>query len=177
LILAPPHDSPTIAKLFLLLISSQLPYLLPMATFKIGQRVSWVSASGGVEKFKSGVIVAVIPAGALPDSSIRFSYPRPNGRRESSYLVQADNGKRYWPLVKNLRGAAIKMRNTWVGPVAENPPADFGARGTRCVAQWALVDMHTGEIWLADTCRLYRRPTAAELAKIKRGITKMRHSA
>ena len=28
LIVAPPHDSPTMAKLFLLLISSQLPYLL-----------------------------------------------------------------------------------------------------------------------------------------------------
>jgi len=35
--------------------------------FKLGDQVTWTSSSGGHQKTKTGIVVAVVPVGEYPD--------------------------------------------------------------------------------------------------------------
>jgi hypothetical protein len=82
--------------------------------FKLGDKVTWQSQSGGWVATKTGEIVAVIKAGNRPDSK-KFpdlwnpSSPPGWSRDDESYVIRVQKGpksfKHYWPRVKNLRVA------------------------------------------------------------------------
>jgi len=76
----------------------------------VGDKVEWVSQSGGTETKKVGTIVRVVPFLTPPDKYIPLEYPYSLGmygltRDHESYLVKVDGkGNRlYWPLVKYLK--------------------------------------------------------------------------
>lgn len=72
-----------------------------MSSFKVGQRVDWVSAKG---RYHIGKIVERIPAGKLP------SRGKPKWglyRKEISFLVEA-GARLYWPETSRLRLSAVK---------------------------------------------------------------------
>jgi hypothetical protein len=74
---------------------------------KIGDRVTWTSQSGGYQKTKTGMIVAVVPAEINPEYHIprgcRLRYPVFE-RDHESYLVKVTNQSYlYWPRVSGLK--------------------------------------------------------------------------
>jgi hypothetical protein len=89
--------------------------------FKKGDKVTWLSQSGGCTREKNGEVVAVVPDGqsvscrflssqGLDSHSRRFDGVSP--RDHTSYLIAVRSGKTdksalvlYWPLFKNLRAA------------------------------------------------------------------------
>lgn len=80
--------------------------------FTVGQVVMWTSQAAGYTKTKSGVIEAIIEAGALPDRNQflqLFKGPGVGGSRDHrSYVVRVKGktdrsaGKLYWPRVSAL---------------------------------------------------------------------------
>jgi len=77
---------------------------------KPGDRVKWTSQSAGFTTTKRGVIVAIVPAGVMPEDCVPAGYRchGPEGfgmaRDHESYLVKVDGkGKGlYWPRVCHL---------------------------------------------------------------------------
>jgi hypothetical protein len=77
-----------------------------------GDRVAWTSQSQGYTKAKVGRIVAVIPAGRLPERTVFSTLYTGAGvgmaRNHESYVVKCDagdNGGRggfYWPRANKL---------------------------------------------------------------------------
>lgn len=76
--------------------------------FVLGEKVFWVSQSGGYTKRKEGEIVAIVPPKGNPhdhalglglrcNSSFGYGLPRDH----ESYLVKIKN-QAYWPRVKHL---------------------------------------------------------------------------
>ena len=68
---------------------------------KIGDIVTWTSQSQGFVRTKTGVIMAVVPAGGEAD---RFGKIGSVGmpRNHESYLVRVE-AKLYWPRVSKLK--------------------------------------------------------------------------
>lgn len=67
--------------------------------FQIGDRVTWSSQSAGIRKEKTGIVIALVSPGQVPDG-IR----NPGLSRDHvSYLIRADGGRLYWPRVMHLR--------------------------------------------------------------------------
>lgn len=87
--------------------------------FKIGDKVTWSSQSGGSTTSKTGIVVAIVQLGIDPSriqflkgAGIATLSRRFDGgpRQEISYLVAVRPGKTdksspvvYWPRVQNLR--------------------------------------------------------------------------
>jgi len=73
-------------------------------SFQIGNKVQWCSSSNGRTKAKEGVVVEIVPAGAVPSRSW-LQLHRGSGigmpRDHESYVVIA-NRKQYWPRVNKL---------------------------------------------------------------------------
>ena len=74
---------------------------------KIGDKVSWVSQSGGYTKEKQGVVVAIVPkntAVGLPEGYTANSSAGYGGCRDhESVLVQVGTSRRlYWPRMSAL---------------------------------------------------------------------------
>lgn len=67
---------------------------------KKGSRVTWTNGKG---KSYCGHIVGVVQPGNLPNPKYPLSkVPEGAGRDHRSYVVWADNGRYFWPLVKYL---------------------------------------------------------------------------
>jgi hypothetical protein len=80
------------------------------AAFTKGVTVTWRSQSAGVWKEKTGVIVAVVPAGRYPSEALDAVGIRGRAgdglpRDHESYVVRA-GGRLYWPRVSALAAAA-----------------------------------------------------------------------
>lgn len=76
-----------------------------MATFKIGDQVTWTSSAAGVTKTKVGQVTAIILPGNVPASVKGTGGPR----KHESYVVFIPNrgkGKFYWPVASLLRPVA-----------------------------------------------------------------------
>lgn len=73
--------------------------------FQIGNRVQWSSQAHGSHKTKEGVVVAVVPAGQLPDRTRFYKLHRGSGvgmpRDHESYVVEVGR-KPYWPRANKL---------------------------------------------------------------------------
>ncbi|NJM09418.1 MAG: hypothetical protein HC883_00510 [Bdellovibrionaceae bacterium] len=74
--------------------------------FKKGNDVKWQSQANGNWKHKRGEIVAVVPAGVLPDHlkypGLRLAARRT--RNQVSYIIREfKTGKHYWPWTGPLR--------------------------------------------------------------------------
>lgn len=91
-----------------------------MNTFKVGEQVTWTSQAQGYQKTKTGTVVAVVPAGKLPDRekfTALYKGPGVGGYRDhESYVVEvAEVGvrskktKAYWPRVSALRSPSRQM--------------------------------------------------------------------
>jgi hypothetical protein len=75
-------------------------------SFQLKHIVHWTSQAAGISKTKEGPVVAVVPAGKLPDRK-EFStlYTGPgvgSPRNHESYVIKA-GGRLYWPRVSALR--------------------------------------------------------------------------
>lgn len=75
-------------------------------TLKIGQTVTWKSGANGVMKAKTGKIVAMIKAGKTP-ATTKFPTLTTSGkgRKNMSFVIEANNGKLYWPHTTQLQKA------------------------------------------------------------------------
>jgi hypothetical protein len=74
----------------------------------VGSDVEWESGGSGSVRFKRGIVIGVVPAGASPEIPDGFlvRYQFGSARNHESYLVKVGDSKRlYWPLVRNLRSA------------------------------------------------------------------------
>lgn len=89
-----------------------------MSKFKVGDRVTWSSQAGGFTAEKTGVVVALVPAGrgateSLPYELKRMALPRRYDgwpRDHESYVIKVKVGKMdnalpvlYWPRVSGLK--------------------------------------------------------------------------
>jgi hypothetical protein len=80
--------------------------------FKVNDRVTWWSSSGGSRTEKTGNVVEIIPADNRPDAK-RWGLDSPGyGRDHESYIVAVKIGKtdkakpkHYWPRVSALEPA------------------------------------------------------------------------
>lgn len=70
-------------------------------TFKLRNRVFWVSQSSGFETEKEGIIVRVIAAGSRPEKSGKTMKQPGMPRDHESYIVKVGE-KLYWPRVSQL---------------------------------------------------------------------------
>lgn len=76
--------------------------------FDINQKVTWLSKSGGHEKRKMGMVIAIVPPAKDPRSCIPTGYSFKNNRvakwrKDVSYLVRIEGTKKlYWPVVDDL---------------------------------------------------------------------------
>ena len=80
--------------------------------FKIGDKVTWTSSSGGSTKTKTGVVEAVIRPGSLPSQEQRAEADAYGMARDyESYMVRVPSktgkgrGKLYWPIANKLKMA------------------------------------------------------------------------
>jgi len=74
---------------------------------KIGEKVSWESQSNGKWSTKTGEIVGVVKAGAMPSKNYQAVSKRPKnyqykGRDNKSYIVKVGE-KLYWPRETSLK--------------------------------------------------------------------------
>lgn len=78
-----------------------------MSNFKNGDIVTWSSQSGGNTTTKIGTVVGVIPTGVRPsinDYPALYKSNKPGFQRDhESYIIEATNGKTYWPRVVGLQ--------------------------------------------------------------------------
>jgi len=74
-------------------------------TFKIGDRVEWISQSAGIQKRKEGRVVNVIPHRGSPYGENGEGQVRNPGacRNHESYVVRVKGRGLYWPRVSALR--------------------------------------------------------------------------
>lgn len=69
---------------------------------KLGDMVQWTSQAGGCTRTKRGAIVAVVPAGTMPDTRKVSRYGGGMARDHESYLVKVPGKGTYWPRVNAL---------------------------------------------------------------------------
>ena len=105
---------------------------------KVGDQVEWTSQAGGNTRTKRGKIVAVVPAGTMPDTKGVSHYGGGMARNHESYLVKVLGKGTYWPRAAALRlvgssptdevvEAARAYRSEWTAPIVD-PTMVFARR-------------------------------------------------
>ena len=75
-----------------------------MGPFNLGDPVYWERRRADVIRKYVGVVVRVIPRGAVPDQDMFTQQDKPGGpRKDESYVVRSvTSGVAYWPRVPSL---------------------------------------------------------------------------
>lgn len=87
--------------------------------YQVGDPVTWTSQAGGVQKTKSGIVVAVVAAKTLPERSLFPQLYKNSGigmsRDHESYVVRVKMGvsatRDYWPRANALSRAPESQRD------------------------------------------------------------------
>lgn len=69
-------------------------------TLQVGQRVGFAPSASG--RMVTGEIVAVVPAGELPDHPFWSDATRVRPNHTASYLVRAFGGGTFWRIARRL---------------------------------------------------------------------------
>ena len=88
---------------------------LPIESFNLEDAVYWRSQAQGCTKTKKGKVVQIVPPGKMPDRDRFLTLYKGAGvgsyRKEVSYVVQVDAGKKPGSSIKNYWPRTISLRH------------------------------------------------------------------